>query len=382
MARIVFGGYMFRYPMGGMLSNTLHYLIGLKKLGHDVYFIEKSGWNNSCFDPIKKQSSNDCTYGVSHVGELLDRFELKEKWCFLDFDNNYYGLKKNKLLELLNSADIYIDYGAHGTWENETKKITVKVLIDGEPGTTQIKMQMNLESGKEIPNYDYYFTVGQNLGNENCNIPTINKTWHKIFHPVDCSQFSEVEYSNKGSYTTVMNWQSRDNVFFKGKEYGHKDMEFEKIMSLPQKVSQKLEVAVAGKNTPKEKLIKVGWNIVDAHEVTISYDSFIDYIIQSKGEFSVCKNIFVTTNSGWFSDRSAVYLACGKPVIMQDTGLEGHLHLEKGFFVFNKLEEAISAMEEVNRNYQKHSKWAKELAFEYLDAKKVMKRFLKKINII
>ena len=142
MARIILGGYIFRYPLGANLSSTLQYLIGLNKLGHDVFFVEKSDYENACFDPELNTMANKCSYGIKHVSALLSRFNLSNKWCFCDFYGNYFGQSKRDIEELFNTADLFIDYGAHGSWNKEAEQTNIKVLIDGEPGTKQMKMHL------------------------------------------------------------------------------------------------------------------------------------------------------------------------------------------------------------------------------------------------
>ncbi len=381
MARIILAGYMFRYPLGGMLSNTLQYVIGLVKLGHDVYFVEQCEYENACYDPAQNRMSNDCGYGILHVSTLLSRFSLVDKWCFRDFDGNYFGLNKKQVEELFETADLFIDYGAHGSWNDEAHETPLTVLIDGEPGTTQMKMCLKTAQGQALPDYDFYYTVGQNIGEENCTVPEAGKAWRKIFHPVDAEQFSFVQENPRGAYTTVMNWKSRENLIFRGTVYGHKDVEFDKFLVLPNKAPVPFEVAVAGANIPESELVKNHWNIRDAHQVTLSYDSFIDFIAASRGEFSVCKNTFVSTNSGWFSDRSAAYLACGKPVVVQDTGFGAHLPVGQGLFAVRTVDEAVEAIAEIERDYKHHSKCARSIACDCLDSQKVIRKFLRELGI-
>ncbi len=381
MARIVLAGYMFRYPLGGMLSNTLQYLIGLIKLGHDVYFVEQAEHENACYDPGTNSMSNDCRHGIEHVSALLPRFGLTDRWCFRDFVENDYGLSKNQVEALFKTADLFIDYGAHGSWNEEAQAIPLKVLIDGEPGTTQMKMCLKLEQGLALPDYDFYYTVGQNVGQENCTVPEAGKTWRKIFHPVDTEQFSHVLENRRGAYSTVMNWKSRENIEFRGTAYGHKDMEFDKFMALPNKAPFPFEVAVSGASIPESELMENHWNIKNAHEVTLSYDSFIDFVAESRGEFSVCKNTFVITNSGWFSDRSAAYLACGKPVVVQDTGFGAHLPVGQGLFAVRTVDEAVEAVTAIESDYAHHSRCAREIACDCLDSQKVIGKLIRELGI-
>jgi hypothetical protein len=146
-------------------------------------------------------------------------------------------------------------------------------------------------------------------------------------------------------------------------------------------VSAPLEIAVAGKYTPEERLRQQGWRVVNPHRITISFDSFIEYVFASLGEFSVCKNIFVATQSGFFSERSAVYLACGRPVVMQETGFSDHIPCGRGLFAVRSAAEAAEAISTIVHDYERQSNWAREIAREYLDVGKVLPRFLSELGI-
>jgi hypothetical protein len=177
-----------------------------------------------------------------------------------------------------------------------------------------------------------------------------------------------------------MNWQSHDPIHYNGVTYGQKDMEFHKFISLPLEVNSPLEVAVSGK-APVELLTKNRWSIKNGHEVTLSFDSFRNYISASRGEFSVCKNVFIRNATGWFSDKSGAYLASGRPVVLQDTGFSKHLPVGEGLFAVNTLREAKEALNEIDTNYDRHSKAARQIANEFLEAKKVMKAFLYELGL-
>jgi glycosyltransferase involved in cell wall biosynthesis len=180
-----------------------------------------------------------------------------------------------------------------------------------------------------------------------------------------------------------MNWKSYDDpVQYDGVSYGHKNIEFEKFKSLPQLVSAPLEMAVSAlKPTDQETVKSYGWLLENAQEVTFSFDRFRAYLRDSKGEFSVCKNMYTATNSGWFSDKSAAYMACGRPVIVQETGFSDYLPVGEGLFAVNNVEEAKEAIETIEGNYKRHSEKAFELAAEYLEAKKVLSRFLNELGV-
>jgi hypothetical protein len=175
-------------------------------------------------------------------------------------------------------------------------------------------------------------------------------------------------------FTTVMNWQSHARIEHGGTVYGQKDLEFDRFWDLPKLRPEPnlLRLAVSGPGVPGAALRASGWQVVDGHAATRSYESFQEFIDGSTGEFSVCKNIFVALNTGWFSDRSAVYLARGRPVIMQDTGFSAHLPVGEGLFAVNDLDDACAALDAVLSRPQFHSNAARELAREHLDGTVVM----------
>jgi len=381
MARIIVGSYMVRYPLGGMMSWVLQYLVGFQRLGHEVYFVEKSSYSNACYNPVSDVMSDDCSYGTAVVDALLARFDLQQRWCFVDEKRQYHGLSRAQVEEVFRTADLFLDMGTHGAWLDEATIVKLRVLADGEPGFTQMKMENRLAGGQALPKYDLYYTAGANVGTDKSTAPTAGKSWRPLPHPVVTELFSNCPPPPDGAFTTVMNWQSHQPMEFGGQVYGQKDVEFAKFLELPGKVRVPLEVAVSGKNVPVELLKRAGWRVRDAHMVTLSFDSFCNYILESRGEFGVCKNVFVATNSGWFSDRSAAYLASGRPVVLQDTGFSAHLPCGCGLYAVRSAEEAAAALEDIRRNYSRQVKAAREIACEHLDAGKVLGGFLNELGI-
>lgn len=381
MARIVFGSYMVRYPLGGVLSSSLQWLVGFQRLGHEVYLVEKSGWPNSCYDPSKGVMSDDCSYGTKMLSRLLPRFGLQDRWCFVDAGERYHGLPRERVEAIFKSADLFVDRGTHGTWLEEAAEAGLRVLVDGEPGSTQMKMQSRLAAGQKLPDYDAYYTVGRNIGTEKSTAPTAGKQWCPLFHPVDVGLFSRQPVDADAPFTTVMNWKAHEPIEFNGVTYGQKDAEFGRFIDLPRLTASPLELAVSGKGVPIKRLMDSGWRVRNAHAVTTSCDSYWEYVRASKGEFSSCKNIFVMTNSGWFSDRSAAYLASGRPVVLQDTGFGTYLPCGRGLFAVRTVDEAAAAIDEINGDYERHSRGARDIAIEYLDAPRVLDSFLGELGL-
>jgi len=381
MSTVIFGSYLFRYPLGGMMSWVLQFLLGLRKNGCEVYFVEKAGYEKACFDVEKGIMSNDCSYGLREASSLLKRFGLDNKWCFVDYEVNYHGLSKTRINELFKVADVFIDSGTHGAWSEESMLSNMTAMIDGEPGFTQMKWKNRMDAGKAMPRYDMYFTNGKNIGMPGNTVPTLGLDWKPIYSPVDTTVFMPSRSEMHAAFSTIMNWQSHTPIVFQNRQYGQKDIEFEKFMALPTMVQQTIEVAVAGKGIPEERIRQNKWRLRDAQKVTVSFDSFQNYIRMCRGEFSVCKNVFVATNTGWFSDKSAAYLASGRPVILQDTGFSSHLPVGEGLFAVNNVEEAKEAIERIEADYDHHSKKAREIALEHLDAKTTMHQFLHELGL-
>ncbi|MGI9292889.1 MAG: hypothetical protein ACR2PS_02820 [Pseudomonadales bacterium] len=381
MAKIIVATYMVRYPMGGMLSWALQWPLGFHRLGHDVFVVEKATYDSACFDPVQGIASNDCSYGLSVVNALLERFGLGGKLIFVDSSGVFYGANFPELETLFSSADLLIDIGNHGAWQAEAAAAQIPTaLVDGEPGFTQIKMENAASEESERPSFDYYYSNGANIGTEQSSAPTAGKQWQHVFNPVVTDIFPIRPAPPQAPFTTVMNWQSHDPIHYNGRIYGQKDVEFARFLDLPARVETKLEVAAAGK-VPRDDLLDAGWQLQDAHSVTSSFDTYADYIGASAGEFSVCKNVFVATRSGWFSDRSAAYLSTGRPVVLQDTGFSTHLPCGRGLYAVNSVEEAAVAIEEISGDYPHHSRWAAELAREYLDSSIVLGNFLHELGV-
>ena len=245
MATIIVGAYMVRYPLGGMMSWVFQHLVGFKSLGHDVYFVEKSVYDNSCYNPVTRTMSNDCSHGVKMVNDLLSMAGLQNNWCFVDYQQQYHGLSRSKIEAIFKQADYYIDLGTQNGWEEESQVCKFRVLIDGEPGFSQINYFNNEEMAYRYARYNYFFTNGYNIGRKNNMVPAGNIQWQHMYSPVDTTLFENTSIpAGRASYTTVMNWQSHKPISYKGIEYGQKDIEFSKFIQLPEFVNVNMEAAV------------------------------------------------------------------------------------------------------------------------------------------
>ena len=381
MARIVISSCLFRYPMGGMMSWLLQYLIGLDRLGHEVWYVEQAARPNDCFDPTRDVMSDDCAYGMRTVGDLLARHGFGERWQFVDLAGRRHGLAQERVEALFASADLFLDMGGDHSWLEDAARSGLRVLIDCEPGFTQMRMASRLETGEPPPLYDFYYSTGQNIGTEKTTAPRAGKAWRPLVDPIVPDLFAVEAADPAAPFTTVMSWQSMRPRVYQGRSYGNKDLEFERFETLPGRTNVPLEVAVSGRDVPWERLARAGWRVRNANEISCSFESYAAYIRRSRGEFTVAKHCFVATNCGWFGDRAAVFLASGRPVVMQDTGWAEHVPCGEGLFAVRSVEEAAAALDEVERDYARHSRKARELAEDHFDATKVFRSFLAGLGI-
>lgn len=379
MATIVLSSFVFRYPVGGVLSNNLQFLTGFARLGHEVYLVEKAGWDDSCFDPERRVNSNDCSCGVRRVSDLLERHGLGGRSCYVDADGTYHGLDRRTIEQVAARADLFIDRGLHRTWDDETADVPVRVLLDPDPGFRQVKMVRDF--GDSPPHYDAYYTYGYNVGTPRSLAPTAGVDWQHVFHPIDTSLYTASQPAPGSPCTTVTNWKPLEQVTFDGRVFGMKDVQFPAFEALPSAVNVPMEVAVEGSKVPRAQLESAGWHVVQALDVTVSYDDYHRYIQRSLAEFSVVKDVYRGLNVGWFSDRSAAYLAQGRPVVVQGNGIADHLPTGEGLFEVDNIEEAAEAISAIAAEPARHSDAARRIAEQHLDTDVVLGRLLDELGI-
>jgi hypothetical protein len=381
MARILTSVYTGRYPLGGCLSWNLQWIVGLHRLGHDVHVLEKGDYRDAWFDPATGRLCDDAAPGYALLDRVLRRFGLVGRYTAVDVHNQWYGRTQAEARELFQSADLLLDLGNHGAWIPEADAAGVTTArVDGEPGMTQIKMLKAQSAAAPLPAFHHYYSNGANIGTPRTTAPTAGVAWRPIFNPVLTELFEARPPSPDAPFTTVMNWQSHKPVVFEGRAWGQKDAEFPKFLDLPGRVAGPMEIAVAGA-APQDLLRAHGWRITDAHQASRTLGAFRRYLRNSAGEFGVAKQMFVEPRTGWFSDRSAAYLAAGRPVILQETGFSDHLPTGRGLFAVETVEEAAEAVMMIRGDMERQSRWAREIACEHLEARKVLAAFLEELGL-
>jgi hypothetical protein len=377
MARTaIVAGYLVGNPVGGHVLSILHWLAGLRDLGYDVVFAEHHGWPNACWNPATKTLSDDPTYGMNELAGHAERLGLRG-WCFVDAAGKYHGLSRREMREVCKTADVLLGLWTV-TWLEEFAECRRRIFIDPDPGFTQFGMSPDVRASLAFASpmdFHEHYTYGTRIGQPDCPIPTHGLNWKPARPPVALALLPVQFTPDATCFTTVMAWSPRKPIVYDGVEYGLKDVEFWRIAQLPTRVSSCLEIALGGP-APYDRMIAAGWRIADAATVTATPWTYRDYIGQSRGEFSVAVNLEVKTRSGWFSDRTAAYLASGKPVVVQDTGFSEDLPCGEGLFAFTSMEDAAVAIEDINRDYPRHCRAARRIAEEYLDARRVIGRIV------
>ena len=362
MARILVGSWMVRYPLGGNLSWTLQWLVGFHRLGHEVYLVEKADCPDSCFDPARGVMSDDGAYGVKVVADLLSRFGLERRLCFVDGEGCYHGIPRQEIESLFRSADLFADIGTHGAWMEEAEQTAVRILVDGEPGYTQMKMETARAVGKTTPAYDYYFSNGANIGTTTTSAPTVGKAWRPLFNPVVPEPLCMRRRGDRRAPSHGDELASPRTAEVPRVVYGQKDVEFEKFVA-SLKVQAAFEVAVAGR-VPTERL-KRRLALRHAHEVTASFDSR-DYIRRSRRILGVQERVRRHGPADGSATAARRIWRAADPS-SQDTGFSNHSHADAD----------CSPSEQSTRRRSGHqlkstrrTHGAREIAAEYLDARR------------
>lgn len=400
---IVTGLVAQHHSLAGVTWDYIQYAIGLKNMGHDVYYFEDTGewpYNLDGGPTGNDWVADNCKKNVEHLNSVLSRYGLQDRWAYhFPTKSEWYGLSDARRKEIVRTADLLINVS--GTLEKPENYRSVERMayIDSDPGFTQVKLINGQEEfAQRVAAHDVHFSFGEKLPAD--LLPT-KYHWHPTRTPIVLSEWQPGR-PHRDSYTTIMNWTSYKPLLLGDLVFGQKDLEFVKFLDLPRHIKNvPLEVAVAKtqhKNwqskiehlwpdasqygqapqfdSPYEMLAHFGWNVIDPAEHCGDIDTYRNYIETSKAEWSVAKGGYVAAQAGWFSCRSACYLAAGRPVVVQSTGFEGVLPTGEGIISFRNQEEAIEAIQSIENHYQRQAEAARAIAEDYFDAEKVMADFI------
>jgi glycosyltransferase involved in cell wall biosynthesis len=405
--RIIVTGLIAQHPnLGGIAWHYLHYILGLSRLGYDIFYFEDSGeypYNLDGGPTGNNWISRDCTYNTRNLEKILTRYGLKDKWAYrFPHENKWFGISDSHRKRIINSSDMLINVSGTLEKPSEYRHIPHLIYIDTDPVITQVKMAMGEKDFVDrVEAHDIHFSFGELIssGSNNKGI-----TWLPTRQPIFLDEWPSTPRKRE-RYTTVMSWTSYKPLSYAGQIFGQKDVEFKQFLKLADQVAPvELEVALGrtqhqewqdgdlkkapeivelvGEVTdwsPEDLLRKAGWFVVDSINTCGNLDSYREYIHSSKGEWSVAKNAYVKGQPGWFSERSACYLASGKPVVVQDTGFSSVIPTGEGILSFNNVQEAVEAIDQLEDEYEIHTKAAREIAENYFDSDKVLTNLIDRL---
>jgi hypothetical protein len=368
---VILAGIIGRYPYGGVAWCSLMYLLGLRRLGHRVWYLEDTGECN--YDPVANTISREPDYALGFIRSCLEPFGLGQRWCYVDYRGEYHGHSRDAWRRVCASADLFLNLsGGCWFWRDEYAAIPHSAFIDSDPAFTQLALAQGVPWYVDFfARFDRLFTFGRNIGTPACPVPTAPFRWEHTWQPVCLDEWPVAEAPPRPCFTTVMTWKIKSFAEISG----NKDQEFLGVLDLPSRTDVPLELAVNG---PQEFLRGHGWRCRDAFEVSHSLGAYRDYLRTSRGEFSVAKHTYVRTNSGWFSDRTECYLASGRPAVVQDTGFSAHLPTGAGLLAFRTIDEAHDGLEAVVRDYPRHARAAREVAEAHFAAEVVLPPLLER----
>jgi hypothetical protein len=378
--RIVVLGYVVRGPLGGMAWSDLHYLLGLRSLGHDVWFLEDSDDYPSCVDPVRRTVGVDPSYGLRFASALFDRVGLGRRWAYHDAHaRRWHGRAAGRIRSVCADADVVLNLAGVNPLRPWVEGAAHRVLVDKDPVFTQISNAGDAAAAARTAEHTAFFTFAANVGRAGTGMPDDGVAWQPTRHPIWLEGWPSMPRPRNAAFTTVMQWESYPAVVHDGVRYGTKADSFEAYVDLPRRVFPTLELVLGGSAAPVARLRRHGWRTRDALETVADAWAYRSYIRRSAAELAVAKHAYVVSRSGWFSERSASYLASGRPVVCEETGFSAWLPVGEGVVAFSTPDGAVAGVEAVRARPHSHARAARDLAVAYFDSRVVLGHLLERV---
>jgi hypothetical protein len=373
--RIIVFGILFWYPLAGVTYQFLHYLLALRRLGYDPYYIEDSGrW---VYDPALNDLSPDAGGNVAAVAPILEAHGFGNRWAFRGRypDGQCYGMSDAEILDLYRTADAFLNVTGAQEIRDEHMQCPRRIYVESDPFASQVKVANGDAATIAALNaHDTHFTFGENIGQPDCGIPVERYRWLPTRQPVAMDLWRDGALLDDAPYTTITTWHNTGkDVEYRGERYyWTKDREFERFIDLPLRRSVPFELAVGVDDAVRTRLEDNRWRLRRSVDLSASVDDYRRYIQGSRGEFTVARDQYVRPRTGWFSDRTACYLAAGRPVITEDTGFGKFIPTGRGLFAFTTMDDVLAAIDAIEGDYPAHCRAAAEIADEYFAAERVV----------
>jgi hypothetical protein len=383
--KVVVLGMMSKMPVAGVVWQTIHYLVGLERLGYESWYVEAHCRTPSNF--VSPQDEDGSRGASQLLASILGRFGLSRQWAFhaLHSDGRCYGISDSELRQLYKDAALIINL--HGGTVPLPEHSATGRLVYLETDPVQLQIELNDGCGEAIQflrAHHAFFTFGENYGRPDCRVPVSEEfAFLPTRQPVVLDFWDGDGGHPLAPFTTVGNWkQGWRTVRLEGKAYSwSKHQEFHKFLDVPARTASPFELALANCGEDDARLLtEHGWALRDGLALSADIDEYRSYIRASRAEFTVAKEQNIRLRSGWFSDRSATYLAAGRPVITQDTAYGNVLPTGEGLFPFSTLDDVVDAVERINGDYDRHCRAAKAIAREFFDSDAVLKPLLAEVG--
>jgi hypothetical protein len=374
--RVLFSGSIAGHAVGygGNTWAFLQWILGFQRLGFEVYYVEEHRAQKLMDENLKPvpllESAN-----ARYFRQVTERFDLGDHAALLEAGSSaHVGLSREDIDRIAPDIDLFLNQ--FGAYTAVLGRVRRSVYLDLDPGHTQI-WQEQYGVDMRLRGHDLYLTIGLNLGEPGCPLPTCGIRWEKTLWPIVLSQWATEEPPGS-AFTTVANWRDYSWIEWEGVWYAQKAEAFKAVIDLPRRVSMPIEVCLSINDSDPELplLHDNGWRLVSPRERAGNADSYRRYIQRSRGEFSPVRPICSLGKSGWFSERSGCYLAAGRPVVMEDTGLGRHVPVGLGLLTYTDIETAAHCLEAVQRDYTRHAIAALSFAREHLDSDRVLGRIV------
>ena len=386
--RVVVGGYLGLLPAGGVAWDYVQYPRSFADLGCDVFYVE----DTQLWPVYAADDQSDGAPNARYLGGVMEAFGLGDRWAYRDeASGRLFGMTEAALAEVYRTADVFVNVSCSTAVRDAVAAIPVRVLVDSDPMFTQIQLETGAlftagEAGLRalVDAHTHHVTFGENVGAADCRMPAAGVEWIPTRQPLCLDRWTARPPRPGGAYTTLMNWSAAPPLDWAGETWGQKNVAFSQIEELPARVEVPLALAVGqttGAVFPHAQARAQGWAVLDPDAVAPDWQSYRAFLESSRGELSVAKETYVKARTGWFSCRSACYLAAGRPVVTEDTGWSRTLPHGLGLLPFHDGASAAQAIRAVEADYPAHVRAAREIAEAHFDGRRVLADLLAAANV-
>jgi hypothetical protein len=378
--RLTIAGSIAQKPhQAGHAWQFLQYLLGFRRLGWDVLFIDRLE-DRQCRDAAGGPCRPESSAALRYLGDLMRRFGLERAWSVALDDRSHAGASRDRVLEHVRDSEFLLNVMGFLSDEEILGAARRRVFLDTDPGFGQMWRALGLAD--VFVGHEDHVTIGERIGRQDCTVPSCGLHWVTTPQPVVLEQWPLAPPPARDDFTTVARWRGAyAPVEYDGRRYGLRVHEFRKFIDLPRKTAARFELALdihPSEAADRDRLHGGGWALVDPLEAGATPDSYRAYIEGSAAELMVAKGMYVESRSGWFSERSICYLASGRPVLAQDTGLGELYPVGEGLLTFTTLDEAAAGVEDIRARYPRHAEAAR--AEDRFDSDKVLTRLVGKLS--